>query len=452
MAYQSGLRRQALYTDHVRKAADFLVARGPRSATSAGRSRAATRRRRSRPRSPGSSPRGIAAMQRDDDRAKLYLATADHFQRSIKGWTVTTTGPYAPGRYFIRLSRTGDPNAAIVYNLGNGSPDADQRAVIDQGFLELTRLGALPANDPDVKESLQVVDQVIRRRARRLLPLRHDHARHRGRLRRLPRPRPDRLRAEGKPWPGRPTTTARATLARAVRRTRRAAAADRRHRRRRRLLFDAMGDFLGRRADARAELGERPVPASPFGSDPATASIGFFTDEAAGSATPLTWAQAQHVRLALSLDAGRPLEQPAAVRDRYRNRRRAADGHRPADGSTVADATTHVTGTTAPGAPRRRRGHQHRHRRADRGRGHHRPSTGAFDVTVPTAFGTSVITTTATTDATAYDQRRVASDVIDGTTVFDTADPAGDDNGPGTFHTRPAATSTPAPSTSAASR
>ena len=45
-----------------------------------------------------------------------------------------------------------------------------------------------------------------------------------------------------------------------------------------------------------------------------------------------------------------------------------------------------------------------------------------------------MITTTATTStATAYDQRRVASEVINGTTVFDTADPAGDDNGPGTF-------------------
>jgi glucoamylase len=54
---------------------------------------------------------------------------------------------------------------------------------------------------------------------------------------------------------------------------------------------------------------------------------------------------------------------------------------------------------------------------------------------VPTTFGTTVITTTATTlgGATAYDQRRVASSVIPGTTVLDVTDPAGDDNGPGTF-------------------
>jgi hypothetical protein len=33
--------------------------------------------------------------------------------------------------------------------------------VIDAGFLELTRLGELPASDPDVLRSLKVVDSVI---------------------------------------------------------------------------------------------------------------------------------------------------------------------------------------------------------------------------------------------------------------------------------------------------
>src|SRR5262249_20898349 len=154
-----------------------------------------------------------------------------------------------------------------------------------------------------------------------------------------------------------------------------------------------------------------------FGSDPQTASIGFQPFEAAGSATPLTWAQAQNVRLILSLDAGKPLEQPAAVRDRYKTPPGKAPltVTAPTDGSTVTSATTHVTGTTAPrarvvveatntdtGAPSSIAAVT-------------ASSTGAFDVTVPTTFGTSVITTTATTStATAYDQRRVASEVING--------------------------------------
>ena len=84
--------------------------------------------------------------------ARIYRATADHYQRMIKTWTVTTNGPLSTEPYFIRLSKTGDPNAAITYNLGNGGPDADQRAVIDAGFLELPRLGVLPADDPTIAE------------------------------------------------------------------------------------------------------------------------------------------------------------------------------------------------------------------------------------------------------------------------------------------------------------
>src|SRR5205085_8501416 len=78
----------------------------------------------------------------------------------IKGWTVTITGPDGP-HYFIRLSKTGDPNAAISYNLGNGGPTVDQRAVIDGGFQELVRLGELPVSDPIVQTSLGVLDKQI---------------------------------------------------------------------------------------------------------------------------------------------------------------------------------------------------------------------------------------------------------------------------------------------------
>ena len=102
----------------------------------------------------------IAADHGDTVRAQLYQATADDFQRMIKTWTVTTTGPDGP-RYFIRVSKTGDPNAAISYSLGNGGPTVDQRSVIDGGFQELTRLGELPISDPDVQASLAVLDKQI---------------------------------------------------------------------------------------------------------------------------------------------------------------------------------------------------------------------------------------------------------------------------------------------------
>ena len=102
----------------------------------------------------------IAGDHGDRARARLYQATADYFQRSIKSWDVTTTGPDGP-RYFIRLSKTGAPNAAITYGLGNGGPTVDQRSVIDGGFQELVRLGELPISDADVQASLGVLDKQI---------------------------------------------------------------------------------------------------------------------------------------------------------------------------------------------------------------------------------------------------------------------------------------------------
>ena len=59
------------------------------------------------------------------------------------------------------------------------------------------------------------------------------------------------------------------------------------------------------------------VAASPYGSDPATASIGFANGKPAGSASPLIWAQAQYLRLVTDLGSGSLGDQPAIVADRY---------------------------------------------------------------------------------------------------------------------------------------
>ena len=103
----------------------------------------------------------IADLNHDTSSAAIWRGVADQWQRSLKTWTLTTNGPDSNQPYFIRLSKTGDPNAAISYDLGNGGPTLDQRAVIDQGFLEYVRLGLLPIADPDIANSLAVVDAVI---------------------------------------------------------------------------------------------------------------------------------------------------------------------------------------------------------------------------------------------------------------------------------------------------
>ena len=99
MAWQAGgfAGQTAFYASHVRPAADYIVAHGP----STGAERWEEH--------PGYSPSTIAAeiaglvaasklaaTANDPARARLYLATADDYQRNVKAWTVTTTGPYAP--------------------------------------------------------------------------------------------------------------------------------------------------------------------------------------------------------------------------------------------------------------------------------------------------------------------------------------------------------------------
>ncbi|HSC05149.1 MAG TPA: glycoside hydrolase family 15 protein, partial [Solirubrobacteraceae bacterium] len=163
MDWQSGLAHDSsLYKNHVIPAADFLVAHGPSDGVERWEEQS------------GFSPSTIAAeiggltaaahiakVNHDPLHADIYQATADYFARNIKMWTLTTKGPYGTGTYFLRLSKTGDPNAAISYNLGNGSITDDQRRIVDQGFLELVRLGVLPANDSDVQASLKVIDATI---------------------------------------------------------------------------------------------------------------------------------------------------------------------------------------------------------------------------------------------------------------------------------------------------
>lgn len=107
----------------------------------------------------------------------------------------------------------------------------------------------------------------------------------------------------------------------------------------------------------------------------------------------------------------------------------------PADGTVVSAASTVVTGT----APRRATvdvtvtptglGGETTRSTVVVGR------AGGFAVEVPLSFGANAITVTATArdGSTGHERRTVTSDLIQGTTVLDVHDPAGDDYGHGTF-------------------
>jgi glucoamylase len=439
MAYQSGLRG---HWDNVRRAADFLVAHGPAFGVERWEEQS------------GFSPSTIAAEiaglvagaeiaadNGDGARARLYRATADHFARSIKGWAVTTTGPYAP-RYFLRLSRAGDPNAAVSYNLGNGGPTEDQRRVVDAGFLELTRLGILPARDPDVTASLGVVDRMIRRDTPNgpgFYRYGSDTAGSEDGYGDCFEPDATACAPSGKPWPtGNAGSGHLWPLLAGERAEQQLQTGDRR-------TAAALLGAIRRQAAGTGLVPEQAwedpaLTAAPFGTDPATASIGFAPGAPAGSAAPLTWAQAQYVRLALALGrgSGRPLEQPAAVRKRYADHGMPAAAPltlaEPADGAPVDGTTVTVRGTTAPGTRV-----EVAATNTDLGTPAAVISTragadGTFAVTAPASFGTVVLTVAATDGArTAYAQRTVVGSLTGGTTLLDVTDPDGDDHGPGTY-------------------
>jgi len=453
MAWQAGLGDDtALYTDHIRKAADFLVARGP--------SFGAERWEEQSGYSPSTIAAEIAGLvaageiadrHGDHDRAQAYRAVADHFQRSIKGWTVTDSGPYSTQPYFLRLSKTGDPNAAISYGLGNGGPTVDQRAVIDAGFLELTRLGILPPQDADVARTLPIVDDVIARDT----PSGRSFYRY-GVAIDVPTRNgtedgygdcyePDATACDpsGKPWPGPNASDGRVNQGsghlwpvlsgeraeQLLQTGDRAGAAT---------LLDALDRYSSGVGLVPEQAWENAdLAASPFGSPPETASIGYRRGGPAGSAAPLTWAQAQAVRLTLALGAGRPLEQPDIVRARYVDAappgRAPLTVTEPAAGSEVTETTTTVRGTTAPGAAVTVSASN-----LDTGAtsvvAAAADAAGAFEVQVSLDNGVTALTTTVTAgNTTGYDQRSVFRDVVTGTLVLDSADPDGDDNGPGTF-------------------
>jgi glucoamylase len=181
------------------------------------------------------------------------------------------------------------------------------------------------------------------------------------------------------------------------------------------------------------------LAASPFGSDPAKASIGFTDGKAAGSASPLTWAQAQELRLIASLGTGSNVDTPAVTTARYVKNGPPAPLKvtitAPASGTTLAASSTTVTGTTAPGAAVTVAADDTTTGAPASVTSTTAAADGSFEATVPLSFGSNVITVAATAAggrSTGYAQVTVSNEG-GGTSVLDVTDPTGDDNGPGTY-------------------
>jgi hypothetical protein len=181
------------------------------------------------------------------------------------------------------------------------------------------------------------------------------------------------------------------------------------------------------------------LAASPYGTDPTVASIGFRNGKPAGSAAPLTWSSGQFVRLVRTVEAGRLLDQPANTVARYITNGPPGTTPltitAPPDQSVLPAPSVTVTGTTAPGNAvdvaatnvdvNSATTTAHTTALAD----------GSFSVNLTLTGGTSVITVVATSPsgATAAASRTVVVDFAPGPVLLDVSDPAGDDNGPGNY-------------------
>ncbi|OLB55410.1 MAG: glucan 1,4-alpha-glucosidase [Ktedonobacter sp. 13_2_20CM_2_56_8] len=427
MAYQLNMTNADLYQNHIKTAANFVISHGPSfgperweeqggyspstiSAEIAGLVAAAD----------------IAKVNGDTQSAQVWLGVADDWQRSIEGWTVTTNGSLASHPYFIRLSKTGDPNAAISYNVGNGGPTLDQRSVIDAGFLELVRLGLKPFNDTAVTESLPVVDTTIKTDTSSGSGWHRYNGDGYGDGASDGHPWAPSGKGTGHLWPV--LTEERGEYDVSNGQTSPALT-----------LLSTMRNFASGVGLIPEQDWELPnLAPSPYGTDPTVASIGFQNGHPAGSAAPLTWAAGVYVRLLVDLTKNSVLERPADTYNRYVAHQQGQTSltvTAPPDKSSVKGSPVTVTGTSVAGNTIYVSATNIDSNSQTTVVSTRPASDGSFSVSVPITGGTTVLNTVAVSPsgATAHDQRTIVFDFTPGKVVFDVTDPSNDDNGPGNY-------------------
>ena len=229
---------------------------------------------------------------------------------------MTSTGPYSAEPYYLRITKetapnsgTPDPNAGTPYNIGDSGPDGvDQRRVTDPSFLELVRLGVKRHDDQTILNTLGVVDQRLG------VDTPNGRFWHRfdfdgygekkdGGIWDIDQPK--NMSAPPYDWT-RNTTIGRIWP----------------------IFAGERGEYevaAGQPAAARGRLASMAGAAGPghmiaeqvWDQFPPSGDAAHPRGESTLSASPLAWSHAQFVRLAWSIDAGRPVERPSIVAARY---------------------------------------------------------------------------------------------------------------------------------------
>ena len=293
-------RRNAGDWSHIERAADYIVAEGPETDQERWENQNGW--------SPNTIATEIAALICAADvarangqpgKASQYEALADSWAANVEAWTATTTGPYDPKPYYLRVTKDAEPDQPTPYNLGDNFPrQVDQREIVDNSFLQLVLFGIKPWNDQTVLNSLLVGDTTSAYPLAVTTP--SGTAWHRFTYDGYgEQPNGDdwdlffdnpQGQTRGRLWP---------------------------------LLAGERGEYeliAGR--DARPRLRTIAntandgvmLPEQVWDDQPPP---GETSGKGTRSATPLAWTHAQFVRLAWSIDAGEPIERPSIVACRY---------------------------------------------------------------------------------------------------------------------------------------
>ena len=284
--------------------------------------------------------------------------------------------------------------------------------MIDAGFLELARLGELSATDPDILASLPVVDATIRSNTASGFGWHRYNGDGYGDRASDGRPWAPSGQGTGHLWPALSSERAEQSL-----QTGDATGAA--------ALLDGMDKFAGGVSLIPEQDWETAdLAASPFGTPPEVASIGFVNGEPAGSANPLSWSAASFVRLFADIGAGRLLDRPRSTFQRYVAHTQGTTPltvTSPADLSAVSGSPVTVTGTTAPGNAVYVTATNTDANSATTSSSTTADATGAFSLSVAVTGGTTVLNVVAVSASggTAHVKRTVVFDFVPGTLLLD---------------------------------
>jgi glucoamylase len=113
----------------------------------------------------------LAQAHNQEASADFVLAYADWLAAHLEEWMVTTEGELVEGlpRHYIRINPADshapdphpDPNATMI-QLANGGGLHPARNVVGGDFLHLVRLGIRSADDPIIRDSIEVIDHVLK--------------------------------------------------------------------------------------------------------------------------------------------------------------------------------------------------------------------------------------------------------------------------------------------------